>query len=226
MKVTPRGHGLRFAFTRRVRNPVRVDVYQTSKGRRVTANKRVVTFKNRAKGFTWNGSKGTDGLYVVRLKMKGRGGRPDVRRFTFGREDGVFAKRRPHYRRASCKLLQSFRLIKPGFGGTTDVPLRIQFRLDKQREGRDHRAAPGQRRRQALPGEDVCGGHPRPAWRSRPRSSRPATTSSGWSPSAASARCAPRWSRAGSRSDRKEMGVAWGVADRAGSVEALQAVAV
>jgi len=55
VSVTPRGRGARIGFARRRNTPVNVDVFQQSRGGRVTPNRRVRSFPARTRSFTWNG---------------------------------------------------------------------------------------------------------------------------------------------------------------------------
>ena len=54
-QVKPHGRTARFAFTRRVSNPVTVDVFQSSQGRRIVKERLVARFSKKTKSFTWNG---------------------------------------------------------------------------------------------------------------------------------------------------------------------------
>ena len=132
--VTPAGRGARFAFTRKVRAKATVSVFQQSAGRTITGERLVARFTNRAASFTWNGratQRGrrlTDGVYFVRYTI-GRGAEADVRRMVLERRGGRFVKRADFHRRATCDALPSFKLERPVFGGRTDRPLAISFRL-------------------------------------------------------------------------------------------------
>ena len=53
----------------------------------------------------------------------------EVRRVTLRRQDGRFSVRPSFYRRASCRLLRSFKLERPVFGGRRNRDLGIAFRL-------------------------------------------------------------------------------------------------
>jgi extracellular elastinolytic metalloproteinase len=133
-RAVPRRRGLRLRFTRRESNPVTVDVFQQSRGRRLLANRRVARFTGRTRSFSWNGrgqdkKKVRDGQYFARFRMETSAGRPDVRRSTLRRRDGRFSRRPAFYRRASCGLLTSFKLGSSAFGGTRDRGLGISFRL-------------------------------------------------------------------------------------------------
>lgn len=98
-----RGRGLRFSFARTTRNPVTVDVFQTSKGRRVFAKgDRKIRFRNRRRAFTWNGraAKGkrlSNGVYYVRFRVLDANRRIDSRRIVVQRKNGRFSKRPGFY---------------------------------------------------------------------------------------------------------------------------------
>ena len=133
--VRPGGRGLRFAFTRRVRRPVSVDVFQVARGRDVLGQRLVARFTGRQRSFTWSGraQRGRpaprDGLLFVRLRIRDARGRTDDRRFAVRRARGRFAVTRDFYRRTSCATLTSFKLERPAFGGTRNRALGISFRL-------------------------------------------------------------------------------------------------
>ncbi|HEX2084594.1 MAG TPA: M28 family peptidase [Solirubrobacteraceae bacterium] len=133
-RVQPtRDGGLRFAFRRRSRAPVRVDVFRQSSGRRILGNRRVAFFGGRQKSFTWRarGRKVIDGSYVVRLSIPVRRAR-DARRFALLRRNGRFRLRRAFYRRPNCGLLTRYRLTRTVFGGRRRAPLTISYRLSRQ----------------------------------------------------------------------------------------------
>ena len=130
-KVTPRKHGLRFAVSRRVKRPFAVDVFRDSRGRRVLGNHRIAHFTNRTHSFSWSGRGAADGLYFVRLVLKGPGLR-DTRRVTLIRRSGRFHVRPPHYARDSCTLIRSAKLSSPAWGGTTNVGLGTAIRLTRK----------------------------------------------------------------------------------------------
>ena len=121
--VRPSGRGARFDLTRRTgASEATVDVFQQSRGRRVTDERRVARFAGRTGSFRWNGRSTTgrrltDGYYFVRFRNRGTNGRSDVRRVTLQRSRGRFTVRRDFYRRAACDLLPSFKLRRPVFGG-------------------------------------------------------------------------------------------------------------
>jgi len=74
------------------------------------------------------GRKVTDGYYFVRYRIAANGG-TDVRRVTLRRVGGRFSRRPDFYRRGSCALLTSYKLIRPVFGGPTKRPLGISYRV-------------------------------------------------------------------------------------------------
>ena len=121
--VRPSGRGARFDLTRRSgSSPATVDVFQQSRGRRVTEERRVARFTGRTGSFRWNGRSTTgrrltDGYYFARFRNRGTNGQADVRRVTLQRSRGRFAVRRDFYRRATCDLVPSFKLRRPVFGG-------------------------------------------------------------------------------------------------------------
>jgi hypothetical protein len=128
--VTPEGKGLRFDFTRRTQSPVTVEVFQTTRGRRILGNHRVARFTDRTESFTWDGGGARGrGLFFARLKLRGSGGSLDVRRFSFSRSGGTFAKAPTGYRQAKCSLLRAFKLRFGAFGGRRATPLDIAFRV-------------------------------------------------------------------------------------------------
>jgi photosystem II stability/assembly factor-like uncharacterized protein len=134
-KVRRAGRGLKLSFKRSVRKPVTVDVFQQSVGRRVVGERLVARFKNAKQAFRWNGranrkgQKVRDGVFMVRFRLKVSNGLIDNRRIDQVRKKGRFSKRPPHYGREGCKLVTSFKLQRPVFGGTTRRTLGIAYRL-------------------------------------------------------------------------------------------------
>lgn len=133
VRVRPVGRGLRLRYTRRVARPVRIDVFQVSRGRRVIGQRLVARFSGRPSGLRWKGrSRRTrvhDGRFFVRFTIRDARGRRDVRRVALRRRAGRFRVVRPFYRRTSCATLTSFKLERPAFGGTSNRALGIAFRL-------------------------------------------------------------------------------------------------
>jgi len=136
--VTSRGRSARFEFSRRVKERVNVDVFQTSVGRRVIGERLVSRYRNRIRSFTWDGratQKGrtvADGYYFVRYRMRLPNGTTDYRRVTLRRSGGRFTVRPQFYRRASCGLVASYKLERPVFGGRTNRAAGISFRLTRR----------------------------------------------------------------------------------------------
>ncbi|MDX6699492.1 MAG: hypothetical protein QOE65_2889 [Solirubrobacteraceae bacterium] len=142
VSVGTRSLGRRVAlrFVRRARLPVRVEVFQVSAGRRVSAERLVARFDSRTGSLVWSGlanrgprGQAGPGYYVVRYTML-RGGRPyDTRRLVLTRNAaGHFVRVTGLQRRVGCGLLDGFRLDRPVFGGTTGVSLTGTYRLAKR----------------------------------------------------------------------------------------------
>jgi hypothetical protein len=101
VNVTRRGSGLRITFSKRTRNPATIAVFQTSKGRKIVNDKRVALFRNRQRGFTWNGRKTggkkrrvARGVYFVRFRVTDDNRRIDTRRIVVEkRKSGRFVKK-------------------------------------------------------------------------------------------------------------------------------------
>ena len=64
----------------------------------------------------------------IEVRIAANGG-TDVRRVTLRRVGGRFSRRPDFYRRGSCALLTSYKLIRPVFGGPTKRPLGISYRV-------------------------------------------------------------------------------------------------
>ena len=61
-------------FSRLVTNGVTVDIFQTSKGRKIINGKRVKRYTNKSRSFTWNGratgnKRLSDGVYYIRVRI-------------------------------------------------------------------------------------------------------------------------------------------------------------
>jgi hypothetical protein len=129
--------GVRLSFTgvarlaaRKRTDRVDVDVFKTSRGRRVVGPLLVARFRDRSRSFTWDGKANRkrrtvgDGYYFVRYSVGG-----DVRRVTLRRRHGRWTRRPTFHRVRSCRVLQLFKLRRPAFGGTTRRNLGIAYRL-------------------------------------------------------------------------------------------------
>jgi hypothetical protein len=132
------GRGLKIRFSRSVRRPVTVDVFQQSIGRRVIGERLVARFKNAKPSFTWNGranrpGRGVrDGIFMVRFRLEEAAGLIDNRRIDQQRTAATWHPRPAHYGREGCTLLRSYKLERPVFGGTTRTSLGIAYRLLEQ----------------------------------------------------------------------------------------------
>lgn len=138
--VRPSGRRVRVSFKRLVNRPVRIDVFQSSRGRLVLGERLVQRYANRQSGVVFSRSRDRrgrrlgNGLFFVRVAVSDLRGRPDVRRFALSRSAGRFRSARAFQRRDSCATLTSFKLERPAFGGTRNRALGISFRV--AREGR------------------------------------------------------------------------------------------
>jgi len=115
VSVTPRGRGARIAFARRRNTPVNVDVFQQSRGERITANRRVASFRGRSRSFTWRGrgaggKRLPAGRYAVRFRVPRGAGRLDIRHVALLRKRSRFRRRPAFSATGSCGLLNVYRL--------------------------------------------------------------------------------------------------------------------
>ena len=128
----------RIRFSRSVRRPVQVDVFQESHGRRVLSERLVARFAHAKPSFTWNGranragKRVTDGIFMVRFRLRESSGLVDTRRIDRARTGGRWSDRPAHYGREGCTLLRSYKLERPAFGGTMRRSLGISYRLLEQ----------------------------------------------------------------------------------------------
>ena len=83
VNATRRGTGLRISFSRKVRNPVRIQIHRvsTTKTRRIKTTL-IKRWRNKTRSFTWNGKprRGVTvepGIYTVRFQIRDAGGRLD-----------------------------------------------------------------------------------------------------------------------------------------------------
>ena len=101
VSVKRTGRSLRISFSKRTRNAVTVEVFQTAKGRRIVGDKRVARFRNRQRSFTWNGRKTIGnkrrvarGVYFVRFRVTDAAKKIDTRRIVVAkRANGRFYKK-------------------------------------------------------------------------------------------------------------------------------------
>ena len=130
------GKGLRLSFTgfepftAQGAERVDIDVFKSSRGRRVVGPLLVARFRDRARSFVWDGKANrkrrtvTNGYYFVRYRVRG-----DTRRVVLRRRNGKWTRRPAFHRPRSCRVLRLFKLGRPAFGGTTDRKLGIAYRL-------------------------------------------------------------------------------------------------
>ncbi|MEA2133732.1 MAG: hypothetical protein QOC68_1641 [Solirubrobacteraceae bacterium] len=130
-----RGRRVDLRFSRRGTAPVKVDVFQSTVGRRVVGERLVARFSNRRRSFTWNGRANRPGrrvrdgyLFVRFITGKGRG---EARRVALRRVNGRLSRRPGFQRRDTCDLLTSYKLQRPAFGGRTGRPIGISFRMSR-----------------------------------------------------------------------------------------------
>lgn len=94
--VRRRGRGLRFNFVRKTSNRVTVEVFQTSRGRRIFRKPiRRARFTGRTRSFNWNGRarRISNGVFYVSFRVRDANGRIDRRRVTVERRNGRFRVR-------------------------------------------------------------------------------------------------------------------------------------
>ena len=127
-----RGGRVRFAFKRRFRMPVTVEVRRARLGRLSRRALRV----RRARAFTLK-RRLRPGRYVARFTALGRTGKSDRREVAFavtrsGGSRRVRASRRGFSRRERCGTLRSATLRSPVFGGRAARPLRLRYQLRRR----------------------------------------------------------------------------------------------
>ena len=127
------GRGLRFDLTPRAGGAATVSVFQQSSGRRITGE-RLRRALHEPHGLvhlgrqaTQKGRSVTDGYYFVRYRLG-----DDTRRIALRRSNGRFTKVGDFYRRATCDLVPSYKLIRPVFGGTRTRALGISYVVAKR----------------------------------------------------------------------------------------------
>ena len=108
--VRQTGRSLRISFSKKTRNAVTVEVFQTAKGRTIVNNKRVARFRNRQRSFTWNGRKTSGkkarvarGVYFVRFRVTDDAKKVDTRRVVVAkRANGRFYKKGKFVHETRC----------------------------------------------------------------------------------------------------------------------------
>jgi hypothetical protein len=126
--------GIRFGFARRGSGKVRVKLFRKAVRRRIHRKARLIRdFGNRSRGFVWRGrARGVvDGYYIATFAARSPNGRRDVRSVALRRDGGRFFQLRPFQRRNPCGIVRDARLVSPFFGGISDSPLTLAFRLNE-----------------------------------------------------------------------------------------------
>jgi acyl-homoserine-lactone acylase len=127
--VRRRGRGLSVRGAKGTARPTVVELYQVAIRNRVTRYRLVARFKRRGASFTWSGRPPVaDGHYVLRVK-RGSGRAATTRRLALRRSAGRYRVGPNFERRETCRLLTSFRLSRPAFGGRTRNSLGISYRV-------------------------------------------------------------------------------------------------
>ena len=136
-KVKSRGRkGLRFSFKRSGNAPVRVDLFQISKGRRILRERLIGRFTSR-KAISWNGNKRgrfapTDGYYFARFRVKAPSGFTEYKRIALKRKNGRWTKQRRFYGTETCGLLRHAKLTRAVFGGSNGTRLSVSWLLSRR----------------------------------------------------------------------------------------------
>lgn len=130
-KTAKHGHTLRVRAIAKRKGTVRVNVYRYSIGNRVTARKRVASFRNPRRAFAFGASGLRDGWYAVQASAHVAGVPTVVRSDTFHRIHGKFLRRADFYGRAHCGDLASFHLSAPVFGGAKGRSLIATYRVGR-----------------------------------------------------------------------------------------------
>ena len=196
----PRGRGLAFAFTRRTRNPVKVDVFRTTRGRRVTGERRVARVRPQGALVPLERPRPAacaTATTSCASRCGRRTGRPTSAASRCAARGGRFRSLPRYFRGKQCALVQTFKLERPVFGGTKRRTLGIAFRLGRaarvtvtvtrkgkivkrfKRKALQRRAhLPPEARRQGPQARDLPGDAARPAARARSRPRRSSRASS------------------------------------------------
>ncbi len=124
-------HGLRIQALPKQPGAVRVNVYRYSIGNRIMRRKRVATFANRKKAFTYRGKHLKDGWYAVQAAAHVPGTQTVVRSDTFHRSHGRFFRRADFYGATRCGDISSFHLSSPVFGGAHRKRLTGTYRVSR-----------------------------------------------------------------------------------------------
>ncbi|HEX6458813.1 MAG TPA: hypothetical protein VF032_07845 [Thermoleophilaceae bacterium] len=124
-------HGLHVTARSRRPGSVRVNVYRYSIGNRITRRKRVATFRNPKRTFTFRGKGLPDGWYAVQAVARAPGTQTATRSDTFHRSHGRFLRRADFYGSTRCGDISSFHLSSPVFGGANGRKLTATYRVSR-----------------------------------------------------------------------------------------------
>jgi hypothetical protein len=133
-----RRNGRRLSFAFRADSPVQIDLFRQAIGRRITGERLVRRFRRVSGTVRWSGRdrdgrRLRDGYYLVRfLASTSSVGVADERRFALRRRNGRFTVLGRHERQDTCGLLRRWKLFRPIFGGTTNRPLVMSFRVGSE----------------------------------------------------------------------------------------------
>jgi hypothetical protein len=127
----PRARRKRVRFRFSAANDVAAKVFRRASGRRIVRRK-VKTFRNRERAFTWRPRRARNGYYEVRFATKAPNGSRDVRRLAVRRRNGRFYNLPPFDRRSTCSLVRRYSLGRPVFGGRKRKALRMGFSLGER----------------------------------------------------------------------------------------------
>ncbi|MGH2838997.1 MAG: hypothetical protein ACRDJY_11715, partial [Thermoleophilaceae bacterium] len=133
IRATPRSKRkrVRVAFGTAGSNRATAKIFRQATGRRL-ARKRVKTFRNRKRAFTWSPRRARNGYYDVRLAVKAPNGRIDIRHTALRRRNGKFFVLPNFDQRSACGLIEYASLNRSVFGGRKRAPLRVRFRLAEE----------------------------------------------------------------------------------------------
>ena len=128
MSTRSRCKRVRFSFGARSSNAVTAKVFRVATGRRI-ARKKVKTFRNRTRAFSWRPRRARDGFYDIRFITRAPNGQRDVRHVSVRRKRGRFFTLPAFDRRSTCSLVRYYSLGRSVFGGRKRKPLRVRFNL-------------------------------------------------------------------------------------------------
>ena len=100
------------------------------------AERRLASFINRRRSFTWNGRANRSGVtardgYILVLFRTRTPAGTGTRHFVLTRRGGRYVKQPVFKKRAACVFLRSFQISRPVFGGTTRRTLAVAARMRK-----------------------------------------------------------------------------------------------